>query len=252
MRAVVLVFLVAGLTVQAESQVNTERMRRSLEGDGQALSLDASASFASGNADYVLLGLGGRLDVQRGPHLGFVVGRADLSQTGGASFLDRQFAHARYNLDLTPWLVAEAFTQVERNSQQRLQRRTLVGAGLRAEIVDTDSLGLAFGLTPMLEVEDLDQALASEPARVRLSTYVAGRLVLSPTTSLTATTYVQPRADAFGDVRVLGQATLSVGITRYVQLRVRANLRHDSRPPADVERTDIALENGLVLTVQPP
>ena len=250
-RAVRVLVLVL-LTAAASAQVNTERMRRALEGDSQALSLDASAAFASGNADYVLLGLGGRLDVQRGPHLGFVVGQADLSRTGGAAFLDRQFAHVRYNRDVTQRLVLEAFSQIERNRQQRLKSRTLLGAGLRAEVIDTDSLGLAFGATPMLEVEVLDDALEDDEARVRLSTYVAGRVVLSPTTSLATTTYVQPRADAFGDVRVLSQATISVGITRYVRLRVRANLRHDSRPPPGVEATDVSLENGLVLVVPAP
>ncbi len=227
-------------------------MRRSLEGNSQAFSLDASAAFASGNSNYAILGFGGRLDIQRGPHVAFVVGEANLSRTGGASFLDRQFAHARYNREVLPWLVAEAFTQVERNQQQRLQRRTLAGAGLRAVILEDDSLGVAVGITPMLEIEVLDDALQSEPERIRLSTYVSGRLAISPTTALRATVYAQPRANAFDDVRVLSQATLSIGITRYVRLRVQTNLRYDSRPPLDVKPTDFSITNGLVLVVPVP
>ena len=234
----------------ASAQVNTEGMRRALDGDALTASLDASAAFATGNAEYVLLGLGGRLDARRGPHRGFVVGRFDLSRAAGATFVDRSFAHVRYNRTLAPRVVAEAFGQLERNRQQRLDARALVGAGARVELVDRDSAGLAVGLTPMLEVETVDAEAAQPDAVVRLSSYVAGRLALTPTTALTAVVYAQPRADAPGDARVLAQLALDVGITAAVRLRLRADLRHDSRPPPGVEATDVRVENGLVFVLR--
>ncbi|MEM0962976.1 MAG: DUF481 domain-containing protein [Bacteroidota bacterium] len=249
MRLLCLVLLAAFAT-DAFAQVNTERMRRRLGDDGAAISLDASAAFADGNADFVLIGLGGRADVQRGRNLAFVIGQLDLSQTGGNAFQDRQFAHARFNRDLSGWLVAEAFAQVERNRQQRLDARTLVGAGLRAEIIDTDTTGVAVGLTPMIENEVLDDVLGVDPeTRVRVSTYLSGRLALSSNTSLTTTTYVQPRVNDVDDTRILSQLSLSVALTRFVRLRVSANVRHDTRPPAGVEMTDIIVENGLTLVI---
>lgn len=248
-RSVLLVLLLA-ITVDAAAQVNTERMRRRLGDDGSALSLDASAAFASGNTEYTLIGLGGRADVQSGRNFAFAVGRLDLSRTGDTSFLDRQFAHVRYNRDLTPWLVAEVFTQAERNRQQKLERRLLGGAGFRAEVIDTDTVGFAIGVTPMVEFERLDASLGEDAApRARLSTYLSGRLAVSSNTTLTTTTYLQPRADTFEDVRVLSQIALGVSITKYVRLRMSANFRHDTRPPVGVEETDISVENGLVLVI---
>ena len=41
----------------------------------------------------------------------------------------------------------------------RLRARTLIGGGLRYEVVDRDSVGLAAGLLPMFEREVLDEAL---------------------------------------------------------------------------------------------
>ena len=238
------------LAAEVVAQVNTERMRRRLGDDGAALSVDASAAFATGNSAYTILGLGGRVDVQRGPHFAFVVGRFDLSRAGGNAFVDRQFAHLRYNRDLSGWLVAEAFTQVERNPQQRLRQRTLLGGGLRAEILDRDSLGVAVAVTPMVEAERLDEALGEDDApRVRLSSYVAGRVLLPSGASLTTTTYFQPRADRPGDLRVLSQAALSVPVTGALRLRASANLRHDSDPPLGVEATDLSVETGFVLVL---
>ena len=102
----------------------------------------------------------------------------------------------------------------------------------------------------MLEHEELDAALGERPGTVvRISSYLTGRLALSPTAALTATAYLQPRADRPADLRVLGQTALEVGITRAVRLSVRAALRVDSRPPGDVEPTDLSVENGLVLVL---
>lgn len=251
MRALALLALLAA-AASTSAQVNTERMRRGLDGDTLRLALDATAAYASGNADYLQAGLGGRLDGRRGPHLGFAVFEGRLARAEGSVFLNRQFAHLRYNRRLGPALAAEAFTQAERNRQQRLEARTLVGAGLRAEPVETDRAGLALGLTPMLEYERLAETTGEAPATVvRLSSYVSGRLTLSETAALTAVAYAQPRADAVGDARVLAQAALDVGLTRAVRLRVRADVRHDTRPPLGVEPTDVVVENGLVVVLPP-
>ncbi len=238
------------LAVSASAQVNTERMRGALGEDAAVLTVDASASLATGNTEFLQVGLGGRADVRVGPHVGFLVGRLDLAQNDDRAFVDQSFAHLRYNRTVAPRLVAEAFAQVQRNRQERLDARTLVGAGLRYELVQTDSVGLAVGATPMLEVEVLDDALGGEQAAVgRVSSYLAGRVALASGASLTAVAYVQPRVDAPGDVRVLSQLALTVGLSRWVRLRVRADLRFDSRPPAGVETTDFRIENGIGLVV---
>ena len=248
--AVLLALLAGAASAPAGAQVNTERMRRGLERDTVRLALDATAAFAAGNAAYLQAGLGGRLDVRRGPHLAFVVGEGRVARAEGDVFLDRQFAHARYNRRLSGLVVAEAFTQAERNRQQRLEARTLVGAGLRLELVDADRAGLALGVTPMLEHERLAEATGEAPSTVaRLSSYLSGRLALGEAAALTAVVYAQPRADAPGDARVLAQGALEVGLTRWVRLRVRADLRHDTRPPLGVEATDVVVENALVVVL---
>ena len=238
--------LVAG---PAPAQVNTERMRRALDDDGVRVSLDATAGYATGNTEYLRTALGGRADWLGGPHAAFVVGQAAFSRADASVFLDRQFAHVRYSRDVGGGLAAEAFAQAERNRQQLLEARTLVGAGLRAELVGTDAADLALGLTPMLESERLSAEAGEDPSTVvRLSSYLSGRATAGAAT-LTAVAYVQPRADAFGDARVLGQAGVEVGVTRAVRLRVQANVRHDSRPPPGVEPTDVSVEQGVVVVL---
>jgi len=244
----VLLALLAVSVGAASAQVNTERMRRALDEDGVFITADASAAFATGNTEFFQLGLGGRADVRFGGDLAFLVGRLDLARTNGNAFLDRSFLHARYNHRLAPRLVTEAFAQVERNRQQGLDQRTLLGGGGRVEIVDRDSLGLALGATPMLEIERLDESLGGQQDAVgRLSTYLSVRVLAATGVGITAVTYVQPRFDVPADLRVLSQVALEVPLSRIVRFRVQANLRHDTRPPGSIEATDLSVENGLVI-----
>lgn len=249
MRLLLVVLLLACVSV-ATAQVNTESMRRVVIDDGATASFDVAVALATGNTDFLQIGLGGRTDLRFGENSAFLVGRFDLAQTDERAFVDQSFAHLRHNRQLAPRVVSESFVQLQRNRQERLDRRTLLGAGLRYELVQRDSLGFAVGVTPMFEYEVLDEVLGgSQDAVGRLSTYLAGRITLPSGTSLTAVAYVQPRIRDTGDLRVLSQAALDIGLSRYVKLRVRANFRYDSRPPFEVETTDLRLENGLVFVI---
>jgi hypothetical protein len=92
--------------------------------------------------------------------------------------------------------VAEAFAQVEHDAFTLLQLRALAGAGGRLRGIEADGLGVYAGLTP------------------------------------THISYVQPRADTRGHLRVLEEARLAVDLTARLALTLALNLRHDRRPPA--------------------
>lgn len=246
----VLLALAVLLAAPTAAQINAERMRRALDGDGVQMALDATVALAAGNTEYVQVGVGGRADWRRGAGLLFVVGQFAFSSADEEVFVDEGFAHARYNRDLSPLVVAEAFGQLQRNSQQLLETRALLGAGVRLRLVDTDRFGVALGATPMLEYERLAAEAAEPEATVaRWSSYASVRAALSETASVTAVGYAQPRLSAPEDVRYLAQAALEVGVTRWLRVRVRADLRHDSQPPLGVEKTDVSVSNGFVLLV---
>lgn len=239
--------LLVVLAVPAAAQVNTERLRRSLNDDGLGLSITATGAYATGNTNFLQLGVGGRADLLDGEDQAFVVGEYQFSRAGGDDFDDRSFLHARYNRDLGP-VVGELFAQFERNRQQLLEARTLLGAGVRLVFFDTEAVGLAGGVTPMLEHERLSEAAQEERDTVgRLSTYLSARVRLSDAASLWAVSYIQPQIDEVEDYRVLGQTGIEVGITRWLRLRTQVHLRYDNHPPLGVERTDVRIENGLVL-----
>lgn len=232
----------------ALGQVNTERMR-ALDVEGVRTTFGGDLAVQSGNVDLFEVGVTTRLDVRRTPHYAFLAGELRYGTKGDVPFRDRTFAHLRYNYRLLPWLVGEAFTQLERDGFARLQLRTLAGGGLRVQYLDTEAVKVFQGTTPMYEHERLEgSGLVEHPpstSTVRWSNYLNVRLQFTETTHLAATVYAQPRLDNFRDVRVLHQATLGVNVTEHVRLHAELNLSYDSRPPDEVEMLHLVLRNGV-------
>jgi hypothetical protein len=243
-----LLLLAALWPAAAPAQVNTERMR-ALDVEGVRTTLGGDLTLQSGNVDLFEVGVTARVDVRRTPHYAFLAGEARYGTQDDAPFRDRTFAHLRYNYRLRPWLVAEAFTQLERDGFARLRLRTLVGGGVRVQYLDTGPVQLFQGTTPMYESEILEpDGLGAHPrttATARWSNYLTARLQLAEAVHLAGTVYVQPRLDAFADVRVLQQAVLGVTVTDHVRLTTAFDLRYDSRPPATVAARDLTLRTGL-------
>jgi len=244
-------FMAGGFAHPTGAQVNTERMRN-LEVDGVSGMLGGSVAVQSGNTELIEIGADARLDVLHAPHYAFIVSEVRYGESEGRRIRDRSFAHLRYNYRFGGPLVAEAFSQLERDSFALLKLRTLVGAGLRLRILDTEPARFFLGTTPMFERERLDaERVGSHPARttaLRISQYLNVRLRLSDRTFLVSTTYVQPWVAVPADVRLLNETRLGVGITEALTLRITLNTRYDSRPPGEVSDWTLSWTNGLTFT----
>ena len=240
----------AALAPAAGAQVNTERMRTTLDSAGVTAQFDAGLAYATGNTNYLLASIGGRVDVVNDRFEAFVVGQTSLSEADDVVYLNQSFLHTRVTEEVGGPLAAEAFAQAEQNAQRLLQERYLAGAGLRLTVFDTDDARLALGATPMAEFERLS-AETGEPAalRMRLSQYLSLRVQLTPQTAVSNIVYAQPTLIGWDDLRVLNDFALDVELARGVVLRTAANLRHDSRPPDGVAKTDFSIRNGLVFAL---
>lgn len=247
-RSCLILLWVASLASPVLGQVNTEAMR-AFEVEGFASTFSGDVALESGNSELFEVGLGTRFDYRQTPHYAFLIGRVRYGEEGGSTFKNRSFAHLRYNRQIAPWLVAETFTQVQQDAFRLLRLRVLAGSGARIRYVDTGVVGFFQGTTLMYEREILDaEKVTHHPAQMsvgRWSNYLNVQIRLTDNTSLVNTVYIQPRLDAFGDVRVLDEAALAVKITDHLTLSTSFSLHYDSRPPQTVESLDLALRNGI-------
>lgn len=221
------------------------------EREGFSLGVDASADFRSGNIDFLLLSGSVLPRYRAGPHLVFVMLKAEYGLQADAVFVARDFEHLRYRGTLLPWLSGEVFIQHDRDLFRRLALRALAGAGPRFEPLRSEHLTLALGIAYLLEHERLSEGpqadAGEETLHHRASTYASLTWVASEQLRAGLTAYLQPRFDRVDDVRALLDAELLLAIAGPASIRLSAGVTHDSLPPIGLEPTDIALKGALHL-----
>jgi hypothetical protein len=177
--------------------------------------------------------------------------RGGFAEQGGERFVSNAFVHGRWTAMWLDRIGSELFGQVEYDQFVRLQRRLLVGAGPRFVVYDGELVEVALGTAYMLEYERLDiPATDSHPQRTlyhRNSTYNTVRVALTDLLTLVNTIYVQPRIVRPADTRVLEELELAVSVAENLTLSTTARLRFDSDPPAQIEKVDLELKNGIEL-----
>ena len=237
--------------VSSMAQVNTEKMRLD-DLAGWSGSVGGSFSLTGGNAEIYNLGGRVKIDYRKGRNDGFVVGTLRFLQQGDVVGLKSFFGHLRYNYDYQTWFTQEWFTQYEFDEIRLLERRILVGTGLRIKVYKTKQIHLYVGTTPMLEHEELDQSIQDEDRTVtvgRWSNYFSFKGQPREDIIFVNIVYVQPRFDDFGDFRILNETGLTIQLFKHVSLGVNLNLRHDTDPPGALKKTDFTLLNTLSFTL---
>ena len=248
--ALVLALAACAAALPASSQVNTERMRSDLDSAGVSFQLNGDVAFATGNTNYLLAGVGVRLDWVTEAFDSFLVGSTAVSEADDVEFSKKAFAHLRVTRRLSRLLSAEIFVQAEQNAQRKLAERFLGGAGLRLTLLDNETSKVAFGSTPMVEFERLDPS-TNEPdvTLLRLSQYLAAQFQISDVTAFSTVVYAQPAWSNGSDYRILNDTTFDTQLGKGYTLRLGAHLRYDSRPPDGVKDVDFELRNGLVVSL---
>lgn len=172
---------------------------------------------------------------------------------GAQRMVDTKFVHVRYTHMAVPWLGLDSFAQLGDDAVLLLASRALVGGGLRLVPVDARRISVAAGTGYMVEREERPaDAGGATFVNHRSTSYLTLELALVPDAlSVLSTTYVQPRLDDVADVQVLEEATLRVAVTDRLTIGIELQLRHDSRPPADLRPTDLRLTNTLQLRLAP-
>jgi len=235
------------------AQVNVEVLRKSLTREGVHGTLGGSITTYNGNTRGTELGGSVLIGYRSGRDLGYASTNANYSNFAGEVQVANAFVHLRYNYKIEEWLAAEAFTQGESDRFRRLRLRTLLGAGLRFTVADTDIVSLFYGVSYMYEQTALSESVADRPVRPadvhRLNNYAALLVVLDPErAALGNTLYFQPRFDDLGDIQLLDVLSLDVSIIGRISASLQSTLRYESPVPQPIKRIDWVVKNLIGVT----
>lgn len=179
-------------------------------------------------------------------------GDFSLMKVDENNLINAGFLHMRYNYGFKDSIfIAEAFTQIQYNTIQKLSRRFLWGGGMRYRFFEKEKLNLFAGTSIMYEFELLSltdtagNAYDSPEDNIRFNFYLSNSFKFKETLSFNHITYYQPLLTDFSDYRISSESSLNMKVSKKVTIRIFFNLFYDSMPVDEVPNLFYSLNNGL-------
>lgn len=250
MRALLLAGLALAIHLKIYSQVvNIEQSRVNLDSAGWAGTI--TANFTSQKYQNLFLAAASRAAVYKrtGPDLWLFLAESGFSVAQKAQFNNMSLAHVRFNREVLPWLKLEGFTQMQYNKLLGLDRRNLLGGGLRYKLAEKDNQWYYLGSSIMLDYEKVNNGDRSV-LYGRSSFYFSWTYKQLDRWALTSTSYFQPLLNRLNDYRLAGQHSFSMAINKNWAIRVELTHFYDSRPPVGVIKSTFTSTLGLVMNIK--
>jgi hypothetical protein len=206
------------------------------------VSLDASG----GNVEYTEFEFSGATGFRGERHFVRLYPAVRFRRDDGETLEEERAVHLRYSYAFTERLRSFSFVQYQSDAALDLERRFLVGGGLRRQLVTLADGGVDVGLGVMWEEERTTSGLPVEDFR-GANLFVANGSAGAVDVNFTG--FFQPRLDDWADHRVSASGTAAVPLGSAWALTVSARWRRDSRPPPAIERDDYGIVVGLRLSI---
>jgi hypothetical protein len=211
-------------------------------GDGGYATAVVAFDGAVGNADYLDTDLSGAVGYRGNTHWLRVYPAYRVKRSNGTRVVDTRSMHFRHSLFLTERSRTFSFVQIQAEKAIDLDRRFLVGGGIRYQLFSLGNGGVDLGVGVMFEEERRTDADSRKD--VRGANFVtiygdAGRVRLS------GTTFFQPVMSDWEEHRVLATASAVIPLVSGLSLDVSGSWRREVPSPAAVETNDASLRVGF-------
>jgi hypothetical protein len=249
----VVVAAVAVLAGSAEAQIVNTLRGFDAEDSGWSGSVAGAVAFAEGNTQYFEFEIDGKVQYQTSRHRWRLIGIHMRRTARGVEVAEARLGHFRHNYRLWSRFSTIAFLQGQYNPFLRIDSRTVIGGGGRAELFEGDVWRSAIGVTVMHETEELtdeNDAVAAFQSVERTSNYrVSSFLTVyregANGFDIDLWAFFQPVMNDFADARASGAASIGLNIVGELDLVVTYVVKYDSQPPSGVKKYDYILRSGL-------
>lgn len=208
--------------------------------------LEATLATADGSVDYYEFDLGAAVQYQTGRNRARLLANRMRRDASGVLIADNTLLHLRHNYGLTDHLATLLFVQLQQNPFRSIEERTLLGVGLRVDIVTEEQFNVLAGAAYMREYEVLTAVPADSVVnRHRASVYASVLGKPREGVQLDLSAFYQPVVDDPSNERTFVSAAIRVDIVGGLYFTTGYMLLHDSLPPPGVPETDQYLRSGL-------
>lgn len=165
-------------------------------------------------------------------------------QTSGVRDRNAGSLHFRRTYYSSESLGLESFIQSQFNEFTRLSSRNLFGGGTRFRILSSeDTQFLYFGTGAFIEKQVRKDD--TNKSGIRANIYLSYLYLLNQKINLSLTSYYQPYLHRPADLRLNTRLGLEYLISRRFSFTQSINKSYDSRPPKEIQTTDIQYRTGF-------
>lgn len=206
------------------------------------LSLDASG----GNVRYTDIDASAAAGYRGERHFARLYPEYRIRSQEGTRQQDVRTLHLRHSYSFRDDLRSFAFVQYQSDLALELDRRFLVGGGMRRRILTLTEGGVELGIGAMWEAERVvgqDDDTDFRGANLLVANGKSGSVELN------FTGFYQPRLDNWADVRLALSGTAAVPLGSSLSMTVALRWLLDTDPPPTVQREDYGITVGLRFSV---
>ena len=215
--------------------------------DGLSIEMNVRLSYKKGNSNSLRFTARASGQFITGANRFLFMISDDLQSKDGEKSTEDFKIHLRHNYRLTSLFSSIIFVQNQYNPFKRLKRRSLFGAGVRADIFRISNCQGALGASLMLEeIELTDDPDNGSSIDTRASFFVS--LIWQPTeiVRVDLSGFYQPFITDFNNPLILMELSVKTYISNALGITTSLEYSYDGDPPEDVEDTDIELSSGLI------
>ncbi|MCB1647667.1 MAG: DUF481 domain-containing protein [Pseudomonadales bacterium] len=217
--------------------------------DGVTNTLGFSFSGASGNDDSSKAEISEHFHWRANATTLMFLASWERGDSNGNDTADNSFAHLRYVRRLTDTFAIESYLQFQQDQFVELQRRRLLGAGVRFELWEQQNdRRLAVGAGLMQEYERYTGA-TDETRELRANLYASVSLPLSDGGPVfTLSSYLQPALDDWGNLRTVNNMSLKADIAQAFAVKFSLGYHYNGEPVRGVDKGDFKYATSLEYT----
>ncbi len=232
--------------------VNIESQRMQVDSVRFVLKSDLLFDYSNNNGDYLsqfTANISTQIKSKDLKRIYMFIGSYNTERSKDQDFQNSFFLHLRLNQKISNVFRFEAFIQDQYNALLNINKRKLVGAGLRFKFISTPNIKAYFGNAYMYEHEKIDDS-ETEYYNNRNSSYVSFTINFPKSkVNLTETFYFQPKYSDISNHRVFQQLQAQFPINKSLSFTTQFTYFYNSFVPGIARDYSSDLSLGLSINI---
>jgi hypothetical protein len=232
--------------------VNIESQRMQVDSIRFVLKSDLLFDYSNNNGNYLsqfTSNISTQLKSKDLKRIYMFIGSFNTERSKDRDFQNSHFLHLRFNQKITNVFRFEAFVQNQYNAILSINRRELVGAGLRFKFISSPSVKAYVGNAYMYEHETIDDS-DTESYNNRNSSYVSFTINFPKSkVNLTETFYFQPKYNDISNHRIFQQLLAQFPIIGPLSFTIQFTYFYNSFVPGILRDYSTDLSLGVSINI---